>query len=86
MEMANKDPCYASRRGVCKDKLPLRSLTRIKKESLIIPTKKVGAVVARSCRLLAGRSQDDNIMNAQELLQAKKEKRPKMAPMMPPLT
>jgi hypothetical protein len=37
MEMADENPRHARRGDTCKNKLPLRSFSRIKKESFFIP-------------------------------------------------
>ena len=56
MKMADKNAGHHGRRDLGKNKLPLRALSRIEKQTLFIPTKKIGPMIAISGGLLAGAS------------------------------
>src|SRR5438105_1409413 len=84
--MADEDPIDARGGDIGKNKLPLRSFSRIKQEPLSIPTDQVGAVIPKSSRLLCAAAQDDDIPCAHTIpRRAKKEARPSNNPERPPM-
>src|SRR3990167_9551618 len=64
VEMANENPSHCWRCNLCKNKLPLRTFSRIKKEPFIIPTQKIGAMIAKAGGLLTGATENCQIAYA----------------------
>ncbi len=59
--MTDKNAGDACGGDVGKNKLPLRSLSWVKKEPFLVPTEEIGAMIALAGGLLAGGAEDSEI-------------------------
>ena len=84
MKVANKNAVNLGRGGLCENKLPLRSLSWVKEEPLLVPPQKVRPMIPQSSRLLGRTAQNNQISYTQNLALDKEEIRPKIAPNIAP--
>src|SRR5690348_14448829 len=83
--MADKNSRHARRGDIGENELPLCSFSGIEQESFIIPSQKISALIAETGRLLARAPQNNQVAGAHvAALWAKKEHRPKKAPIKAP--
>ena len=64
--MGDKDPCDHCWGDIGKNELALGALSRIEQKPFAVPTEQVGSVVSAAGLLLARRTKDDKIFDAQE--------------------
>src|SRR5438105_1134281 len=61
MKVRNKNAINGGRGYIGKNKLPLRTLSRVKQQPLFIPAQQIGAMIPVAGGLLAGAAKDDQI-------------------------